>query len=170
MDEEGRTRTPVTPWWQGKHGEWYVAAQFLVFAVVLFGPRTFPGLPDWHPALIWSGRIAGGLFALVGTYFILAGSLRLGRNITPVPYPKEHATLVESGPYRIVRHPIYSGGILAGLGWAFWVHGTLTILYVIIMFVFFDVKSRREEVWLVEKYGAYPEYKKRVRKLIPFIY
>jgi protein-S-isoprenylcysteine O-methyltransferase Ste14 len=38
------------------------------------------------------------------------------------------------------------------------------------VFVFFDQKSRREEIWLCEKYADYIGYRKRVRKLIPFIY
>jgi protein-S-isoprenylcysteine O-methyltransferase Ste14 len=69
-----------------------------------------------------------------------------------------------------VRHPIYSGLILAALGWAFWVHGWLTIGYVVVLFVFFDIKSRREERWLAEKYAGYEAYRKRVHKLIPFVY
>jgi protein-S-isoprenylcysteine O-methyltransferase Ste14 len=109
---------------------------------------------------------------LIGLGFLLttSGILRLGTNITPLPYPKDHAPLIETGPYRLVRHPIYSGGVFMALGWACFVHGWLTCAYAIILFLFFDVKSRREEEWLKGKFSNYVDYQKRVRKLIPFVY
>ena len=99
-----------------------------------------------------------------------AAFFRLGTNLTPLPYPKEKGTLVETGPYALVRHPIYSGAIFMGFGWALWVHGWLTLGYACLLLVFFDVKSRLEERWLSEKFTGYEAYQKRVRKLIPFIY
>jgi protein-S-isoprenylcysteine O-methyltransferase Ste14 len=65
---------------------------------------------------------------------------------------------------------MYGGAILMALGWAFLVHGWLTISYALILLAFFDVKARREEQWLKEKFSGYVAYQKRVRKLIPFIY
>jgi len=106
----------------------------------------------------------------MGGLLAVAGIFGLGANLTALPYPKDEATLVETGPYRLVRHPIYSGVILMAFGWALWVHGWLTIGYAIILFVFFDVKSRREEQWLKGKFPDYAAYQKRVRKLIPFVY
>jgi len=159
-----------SPWWKGARGEWYVVAQIALFALVLFGPRTWPGLPAWAPPFTWLGWLAGGALIGIGGLLALAGIVSLGTNLTPVPYPKDDAALVESGAYRVVRHPIYSGGIIAAFGWGLLVHGWLTLVYALILFAFFDVKSRREERWLVEKFVDYPAYQKRVRKLIPFVY
>ncbi len=159
-----------SPWWKGARGEWYVVAQMLLFALVLFGPRTWPGLPDWAPPFTWLGWLAGGALIGIGGLLFLAGFVSLGKNLTPVPRPKDDATLVETGAYGVVRHPIYSGAIIAAFGWGLLVHGWLTLVYALILFVFFDVKSRREERWLVEKFANYPAYQKRVRKLIPFVY
>ena len=159
-----------TPWWKGARGEWYVVAQVALFALVVFGPRTWPGLPAWAPPFTWLGWLAGGALIGIGGLLAVAGIVSLGTNLTPVPYPKDDAMLVESGAYRVVRHPIYSGGIIAAFGWGLLVHGWLTLVYALILFVFFDVKSRREERWLVEKFADYPAYQKRVRKLIPFVY
>jgi protein-S-isoprenylcysteine O-methyltransferase Ste14 len=78
--------------------------------------------------------------------------------------------MVETGPYRIVRHPIYAGGITLAFGYALLVNGVLTMAYVFILFAFFDYKSRREETWLVEKFMDYGRYQRRVRKLIPYVY
>jgi len=159
-----------TPWWKGTRGEWYVVAQVVLFVLVVFGPRTWLGWPTWTFPNTQLGSIGSGVLLLVGGFLVVAGIFGLGANLTAVPYPKEQATLVEKGPYQLVSHPMYSGGIFMAFGWAFWVHGWLTIGYAIILFVFFDVKSRREEQWLKEKFSHYVEYQKRVRKLIPFVY
>lgn len=158
------------PWWKGSRGEWYVVAQGFVFLLVAFGPPSLPGMPAW-PAP-WSGlaAILGALLILAGGLLALAALLHLGSNLTPLPYPKDDAVLVESGAYGLVRHPIYSGLIFASLGWGLWVHGGLTISYALLLFILFDLKSRKEESWLRAKFPDYAAYQQRVRKLIPFIY
>jgi protein-S-isoprenylcysteine O-methyltransferase Ste14 len=56
-----------------------------------------------------------------------------------------------------------------GFGWALFVQGWLTLGYAALLAVFFDIKSRREEKWLMAKYVGYAGNQKRVRKLIPFV-
>jgi len=158
------------PWWQGKRGEWYLLPQAALFILVAVGPHTWPGLPVWTPGWGRAGSIGGGLLVLAGALMAGAGVVNLGRNLTPLPHPKENATLVVTGAYRLVRHPIYSGLIAMALGWGLWVHGWLTIGYAFLLFIFFDLKTRREERWLREKFPAYAAYQRRVRKLIPFVY
>ena len=97
-------------------------------------------------------------------------SLRLGKSLTPLPHPRDDAELTINGPYRLVRHPIYSGLIMASPGWALWLNGWLTLVYALMLFVFFDIKSRREETCLTTRYRDYAAYRQRVRKLIPFVY
>jgi protein-S-isoprenylcysteine O-methyltransferase Ste14 len=159
-----------TPWWKGIHGEWYVVAQIALIVLVFFGPRNLPAWLGWKPPFTWLGWIGGGFILLAGAFLLAVAIFRLGPNLTAIPYPKDEGTLVETGPYRIVRHPMYCGGILISLGWSFLVHGWLTLGYAIIILVFFDIKSRREEEWLKAKFPGYGEYQKRVRKLIPFVY
>ena len=159
-----------SPWWKGSRGEWYVVAQICLFILVIFGPRTHPLLPAWISPYRQICSTVGVAILLMGAALILAGFFKLGRNLTPLPYPKEDSELIVEGPYRFVRHPIYSGGIIMAYGWAFWIHGWLTIFYATILFIFLDIKSRREEEWLKDKFPAYPLYQKRVHKLIPFIY
>ena len=130
---------------------------------------TRDGRPGFIPILRISA-IAGVTLFLIGGLLFAAEVFKLGPNFTPVPFPKSEATLVETGPYGFVRHPMYSGAVLAALGWALWVHGWLTISYAVALFLFFDIKSRREEKWLIEKFSGYESYQRRVRKLIPYIY
>ncbi|MCA9919842.1 MAG: isoprenylcysteine carboxylmethyltransferase family protein [Anaerolineales bacterium] len=158
------------PWWKGRKGEWYVVIQFLLFGVVAFAPATLPGQAVWSGLWRSISLLIG--FALIGSSGVLAftGLLNLGRNLTAVPRPKEDAHMVAHGAYRVVRHPIYSGIILGALGLGLLRGGWLALLYGVILFFFFDIKSRREEIWLREKYVDYAEYQQRVHKLIPFVY
>jgi protein-S-isoprenylcysteine O-methyltransferase Ste14 len=158
------------PWWKGNRGEWYVAGQFLLLLLVALGPRIVPGLPEWPRQFIKATLVVGTVFILSGAVLALWGLRALGKNLTPLPLPKDNSVLIESGPYRIVRHPIYSGLIVASLGWGILVHGWLTVGFAVLLFVLFDFKSRREEQWLLDRFQGYSEYRKRVKKLIPFIY
>ncbi|NKQ34282.1 MAG: isoprenylcysteine carboxylmethyltransferase family protein, partial [Chloroflexi bacterium] len=83
---------------------------------------------------------------------------------------KEDATLVEYGAYKIVRHPIYSGIILGAFGWGFLMNNLPTLALAVVLFIFFDIKSRREENALCCKFENYGLYQQRVRKLIPYLY
>ncbi len=157
-------------WWKGQNGEWYVVIQVILFGLVAFAPASLPGWPawigSWRTITIVMGLVLGGL----GGLLVLAGLISLGRNLTAVPRPKDDAHMVEHGAYRWVRHPIYSGIILGAFGLGLLRGGWLGLLYALILFIFFDLKSRREEGWLREKYQNYPAYQQRVRKLIPFLY
>ncbi len=170
-ETEPAARPVRRSWWKGGRGEWHVVIQLILMALVVFGPRSWParGLPPF-PGTAFSDA-SGIALMFAGGLLLLAGICWLGgRNITPLPYPREEATLVTSGPYRLVRHPMYSGGVLFAFGWAIWVRGPLTLAYAVALLAFADVKSRLEERWLLAKFQDYADYRRRVRKLIPFVY
>jgi protein-S-isoprenylcysteine O-methyltransferase Ste14 len=148
----------------GKRGEGWVILQLVLFAIILLVPRI-PDviLPVWL-------RGIGALFLLAGGISGTWGVVALGRNLTAVPMPIENGQLVTAGPYAFVRHPIYTGIILGTLGWALLRSNLLGVALALAAFVFFDLKSRQEERWLAEAYPGYPEYQRRVRKLIPWVY
>lgn len=168
--EQIHTPVPRSSWLRGRRGEWYVLAQFALFALVLFGPRTLPGLPAWDPPLSRATSTVGGFLLAVGAGLILTGAARIGTKLSALPHPRDGAPLHVFGPFRLVRHPMYGGGILMGLGWGLWVRGWLTLIYALLLAVFFDFKARREERWLRATYPGYAEYQQRTRKLIPFVY
>ena len=158
------------PWWRGARGEWYVVIQVFIFLLIVAGPRNPPGWPAWPEPWASVATVVGVVLIVAGGALAVAGALRLGSNLSALPYPKDGAPLVETGPYRIVRNPIYSGLILAAFGWGLFVHGWLTLLYAAVLFAFFDIKLRVEERWLCQRFPEYAEYEKRVKKLIPWVY
>jgi protein-S-isoprenylcysteine O-methyltransferase Ste14 len=154
-------------WWKGSRGEWLVVIQVILMTTVFFGPRTMPGQLSAF-VLPSACRIVGWPLMISGFALFLAGLARLGKGLTSLPYPKDCAPLIETGPFALVRHPMYSGGLVFALGWALFVRSWMTAGYVVVLFIFLDFKSRYEEKWLMEKFPTYRDYRKRVPKLIPF--
>jgi protein-S-isoprenylcysteine O-methyltransferase Ste14 len=147
-------------------GAW-VLAQFPLTALALFAARIGPTIPT---TVLGPARSLGlGLF-LTGGLLFLAGALRLGSGLTPFPRPLQDANLVQNGPYGLARHPIYGGGVIAIVGWALLNGGWLGLLAAAGMAIFFDAKAGVEERWLVRRFPEYAAYRRRVRKLIPFLY
>ena len=122
---------------------------------------------------------SAGLWRPVGVAVFAAGVLvrwyailSLGRFFTVnVAIASDHQ-LVESGPYHWVRHPSYTGALLAflGLGLCLDNWASLAAMIVPVSVVFF-LRMRIEEAALLETFGErYRDYMRRTRRLIPFIY
>jgi protein-S-isoprenylcysteine O-methyltransferase Ste14 len=83
---------------------------------------------------------------------------------------KDHQ-LIRSGPYAIVRHPIYSGFMLATLGTAIAFGEWSGLLAFVMIAIAWGYKATLEERALTEKFGnEYEEYRRRVKRLVPFIW
>ena len=148
-------------------GELYVVVQAILLIALFFGPKDIFSLPAMlNQTLWWIGQI---LF-YSGIVIAIWAAILLGPNLTPLPKPKPSGEFIQSGLYRFVRHPIYFGVILVCFGWAGIVQTLYTLVLAIILLIFFDLKSRQEEIWLTEKFSEYDVYKQNTKKLIPFIY
>jgi protein-S-isoprenylcysteine O-methyltransferase Ste14 len=147
----------------------FVVVQAILLGILFFGPAHLnPDVSIEAPKglLYWIGCS----FFILGTVIALIAAINLGKNLTPLPKPKENAELIQRGLYRFVRHPIYFGVIVLSFGWGLIQQSFLVWLYVVIIAIFFDIKSRKEEQWLVERFSTYADYQGRVRKLIPWVY
>jgi len=73
------------PRWRGTRGQWYVADQLVLIAVVFVGPRTLPGLPVWPGPLARISVIVGAALMLADSGLLVAGLLRRGSSLTRCP-------------------------------------------------------------------------------------
>jgi protein-S-isoprenylcysteine O-methyltransferase Ste14 len=115
--------------------------------------------------------LAGFLAVLMGVVFSIWARLMLGDNWSNRVTVKENHTLVRRGPYRIVRHPIYSGILLGMLGSALQRGEMCSFVGVIICGLSFWLKTRAEEQFMVQRFGEeYRQYRHKVKALAPFIF
>jgi protein-S-isoprenylcysteine O-methyltransferase Ste14 len=134
--------------------------------------------------LLWPWRVAGlhlyertDLVRVIGTVVVAAGlgfavwaRLHIGRNWSGTVTVKEGHELIRTGPYRFVRHPIYTGLILAVLGTAFVLTRPRGFVAVAIVFLSLWRKSRLEERWMEETFGeAYARYRAEVAGIVPYL-
>ena len=147
-----------------------MVGQFLLLGLIVV--LTLPGIPGLLPqdAVGWLPVVAGGTALLVGGRTLVQGFRDLGPSLTPMPRPRTDAALVESGIYATLRHPIYAGLILAGLGWSTLARSLPALLVAAILAIYLDLKSRREEAWLAERYPGYAAYQGRTRRFVRGLY
>ncbi len=158
MGDEGDDRRRRTLGWV------LVAVQFILIAALVLVPwrRAVP----WPPDL---SAIIGGALVVIGVVIASAGFLRLGSALTPTPVPLEGAELRTTGIYSWVRHPIYSGLLLASAGFVIAVGSLATFAVWLLLCIFFVYKHTWEDRLLAERHGAtWQEYSQRVGGLIPW--
>ncbi len=145
----------------------------LAVAAALLAVQTFPALPwlnaRWVPATPWTVWIGAAMLA-GGLAFTVWARRTLGRNWSATVTLKQDHALVVEGPYRLVRHPIYTGLLLGFAGSALARGDARGILVVVIVVLALWRKLRLEERWMVERFGAdYDDYRRRVPALVPFV-
>ncbi|RFB81028.1 methyltransferase family protein [Methylovirgula sp. 4M-Z18] len=110
------------------------------------------------------------LLVVTGLVFTVWARRSLGRNWSGTVTVKQEHELVTSGPYQFVRHPIYTGLLVAFAGSALAVGEWRGILAVLMIGLAFWRKLTLEERWMTETFGAtYTDYRRKVRALIPFV-
>ena len=135
----------------GARGGGWVALQVALIAAVLVLGVAGPGWPD---AARWWLKGAGVALVFGGAIILAKAGRALGSGFTPFPKPAKAGELVEDGPFAVVRHPVYSGGILVAAGislalspWALAATAALALLWAL--------KARVEERFLLVRYPGY---------------
>jgi protein-S-isoprenylcysteine O-methyltransferase Ste14 len=120
------------------------------------------------PALL----ITGYTLLAAGLLFAAWARLHLRGNWSANVVLRQDQTLVESGPYRLVRHPIYTGLLLALTGTALVLGAELRcFLGVLLAAIAWKFKSTKEEALMVQKFGdRYLRYRTQVKGLVPYIW
>ena len=142
----------------------------LILAVMLLSSSHFAGhvldqrfLPR-SAALFWIGAV----LLLGGLLFSVAARRHLGGNWSSRVTLKEGHTLTRSGPYRVVRHPIYTGILLAMAGNAIALGEWRGLVAVLLTLAAFLHKIQIEERYMLEQFSeAYERYRREVAALIP---
>lgn len=157
-----------------RHGLWMRASAILVFVFVfvfLYAPFS---LGWFSRQIIFYGNmfvaIAGLFLSGAGLSFAAWSRMTLGRNWSAVASIKKDHELVKTGPYAIVRHPMYAGFLLAILGTALIVGKPVSFLAFLFAVYGLIKKIQVEEPLLENQLPEYTEYKKTTKALIPFIF
>ncbi len=148
-------------------GQSLVAGQLVIMAataVVLYMDGT---LPDGELGLV---RLVGGLLAVLGAGLAIISSRRLGPALSAIPVPRPDTEMVDTGPYRLARHPIYGGVTMLMTGAALFLDSLPGFAVSVLLLPYFLLKSGYEERQLRIRFPSYRHYRERVRhRLIPFL-
>ena len=140
----------------------FVGLQLLLFLLYFISPIDVGlQLSTWLrlPALILS---------LIGILLSAIAILQLRKNLSPFPSPVSSGTLVKSGIFKKIRHPIYSGLIIFFSSYAIYEESGTKLLVSFVLVILFYFKSVYEEKLLIEKFPAYCTYKRTSYRFFPF--
>ena len=117
----------------------------------------------------WRAGLGLVLFA-VGLGFAIWARVHIGRNWGTPMTQKDDPELVTSGPYHLVRHPIYSGILVAGVGTAVAL-SWIWLVAVVLAGAYFVYSATVEERFMTEQFpDSYPVYRRSTKMLVPFIF
>jgi protein-S-isoprenylcysteine O-methyltransferase Ste14 len=119
------------------------------------------GLPEW---MRWLGVVLG-LLCVLGIYWLFSS---IGTGITPTSATRKEHKLVTSGPYRWVRHPLYTVGSSMFVALGLMADNWFIILLGMLAFIAMAMRTPKEEANLIEKFGEeYREYMKHTGRFLP---
>jgi protein-S-isoprenylcysteine O-methyltransferase Ste14 len=151
----------------GPRGEGWVVIQGVLLVAEAAAGVAGPAADGTVRLLL---AIVGVIGIGIGGLLAVRGVVDLRESLTPFPHPRDGASLVDTGSYSLVRHPIYGGIVIASLGWGLLTASIAAVVGAVVILGFFRLKSAREEAWLVARYPGYEAYRGRTRRMLPFVY
>jgi protein-S-isoprenylcysteine O-methyltransferase Ste14 len=137
-----------------------------IVIVLVAGDSLHRELWHWSPV---AGAVAVTL-VVAGLAFSVWARVTLGGNWSGLITFKAHHELVQTGPYAIVRHPIYTGVLAMLLGTALNLAEPIGVAYVVLVVIVFFAKARREEQLMDTHFpDTYGAYRRRTKAIIPFV-
>jgi protein-S-isoprenylcysteine O-methyltransferase Ste14 len=144
---------------------------FLI-AIVLLSTTRIP-LP-WLYLQLWPAGLwpfwLGAAVTIVGLLFAVWARGYLGSNWSRSVTIKQDHELITTGPYAVVRHPIYTGILTGFLGMAIAISQVRGFIVFVLIFLAFWIKLRMEEQWMRSQFGeTYDAYTRRTAALVPYL-
>jgi len=137
---------------------------FLIFSQIPLPGVSNPQFVAPREAL----QIAGVVFTYLGLPLTIWSRARLGRYWSGVVALKQDHRLIQSGPYRVVRHPLYSGIILAAIGMVFCVTTWSSLLGTAALLTCFERRAHKEDALLASEFGSeFERYRQSTGRLLP---
>ena len=150
---------------------WRVVAAFFVIVFVRFDKSGALSFFRFSFQSYFSFLIPGSVLTVLGLFGAIWARFHLGRNWSGYATYKEDQTLVTTGPYKYVRHPIYTSMILMFIGTILYYGSLFVSIFFIILAITFILRTREEEEIMLKLFGEkYAEYMKRTKRLLPLIY
>jgi protein-S-isoprenylcysteine O-methyltransferase Ste14 len=112
----------------------------------------------------------GSMLCVAGMLILVWARQNLGRNCSQTVANKVGHELVTSGPYCYVRHPMYAGALIACIGSAIVCGGAFVFLLIILGALFLWRVGAEDALMAAQFPGQYPDYKRRTRALVPFLW
>lgn len=149
-----------------------VSGGLLISAALMYFRRFWVG---WLGITLippnWVTGVLGLILCAAGLGLAVWARQTLGDNWSAVVTAKPDQTLVERGPYRWARHPIYTGTLLLGIGTALVVGMVSSVVAVIFLGGSLLLRVRDEEKVMLQQFPEdYPRYQRRTRLLIPWLF
>ncbi|HCR72434.1 MAG TPA: hypothetical protein DIW23_13380 [Anaerolineae bacterium] len=122
------------------------------------------GLPEWTR---WLG-VGLGLITVLGIYWLFSS---IGSGISPTSATRKEHILSTKGPYKYIRHPLYTFGSSLFISFGMMADNWFIALLGIFAFVMMAIRTPKEEANLIEKFGdEYREYMKRTGRFLPRLF
>jgi protein-S-isoprenylcysteine O-methyltransferase Ste14 len=144
---------------------------FLIVIVLLSTTRIpLPWLyRQLWPSGLWPFWIGASL-TVAGLLFAVWAREHLGRNWSRSVTIKQDHELIVTGPYAVVRHPIYTGSLAGFIGMAIAIAQVRGVIVCVLVFLVFWAKLRLEEQWMRSQFGqTYATYTHRTAALVPYL-
>jgi protein-S-isoprenylcysteine O-methyltransferase Ste14 len=129
----------------------------------------FSSYMDWA----WDWQTIVGLSMMTGGTIFRVWCIRtLGKFFTATVKTQEKQQIITTGAYKVVRHPSYSGAFIAAVGSSIFMHAVFAAIFTfVVLSIAYYIRIKAEEETLVKEFGEeYESYRKRTKKLVPWVY
>lgn len=142
----------------------FVGIQFILFAtyVVPFSYLNFSTLMIF--------KIIGIALVIIGIFMGLLSVLQLSRNLSPFPTPVAGGSLIQTGLYKYIKHPIYTSILFTFIGYGLYTASGYKLGVTVVLYTLFVFKSKYEEEKLSTIFSEYQTYKRSIGRFLPIFF